>query len=422
MQDTYLPGSVRRFVGILTSRTEGLPPFENQGFYRRLIQAGQPLGLSVFVFTPQDLPEGGDGVTGYSYNAAGQRWERMDYPLPGVVYDRCFSLTRGASALYRAALRKLQAAPGVRLLGTPLPGKWAVHRLLERDGRFTALLPRTEPLSLKTLAAGLREHGEVLLKPEAGSQGRGVLHVRRTPPGTRGAAAFSVRGRDAGGRAVSRGFADAAALGQWLRGFIRGRRYLLQQYLQLQTEAGAAFDVRALVQKDGSGRWQLTGTAVRQAPAGSVTSNLHGGGTAAVAQTFLAAAFGAERGAALHRGLCRIAGELAEAVEAGHGRLAELGIDFGVDRDGRLWVLEVNSKPGRSVFSRLHDTGAAAAAVRRPLQYAACLLETAADRRPDLSLLSRGTGARPAPRNAAPTSSPWMADGILGPGDPAERH
>ncbi|MCG7217871.1 YheC/YheD family protein [Paenibacillus mucilaginosus] len=385
-QVTPSPGDGRRSVGILTARTEGLPPFDNRGFYRRLIRAGRPLGLSVFVFTPHDLPEGDDVITGYRYNEAARRWERTDCPLPALVYDRCFSLSREASVLYRAALRRLQAEPGVRLLGSPLPGKWDVHRHLERDGRFTALLPRTEPLTLRALAAWLQEHDEVLLKPQAGSQGRGVLHVRRgalragaqpTRRGEAAEAAYSVRGRDARGREVSRGFADAAALGQWLRGFVRGRRYLLQQYLQLQTEAGAAFDVRALVQKDGSGRWQLTGTAVRQAPAGSVTANLHGGGTAAPAEAFLAGRFGAQRGAALHRELCRLAAELPEALEAGYGRFAELGIDFGVDRDGRLWLLEVNSKPGRSVFTLLGDARAAEAALLRPLQYAASLLPAA---------------------------------------------
>ncbi|WP_426452047.1 YheC/YheD family protein [Paenibacillus sp. S-38] len=380
------PGDGRRSVGILTARTSGLPPFDNRGFYRRLIRAGRSLGLSVFVFTPHDLPEGDDVIAGYRYNEAARRWERTDCPLPAVVYDRCFSLTAEASALYRAALRRLQAEPGVRLLGSPLPGKWDVHRHLAQDGRFTALLPRTEPLTLRALTAWLQERGEVLLKPQAGSQGRGVLHVRRgalragaQPSRTAEGAktAFTVRGRDARGSAVSRGFADAATLGQWLRGFVRGRRYLLQQYLQLQTEAGAAFDVRALVQKDGSGRWQLTGTAVRQAPAGSVTANLHGGGTAAPAEAFLAGRFGTQRGSALHRELCRLAAELPEAVEAGYGRLAELGIDFGVDRDGRLWLLEVNSKPGRSVFSLLGDAKAAKAALLRPLQYAASLLHAA---------------------------------------------
>ncbi|WP_277714094.1 YheC/YheD family protein [Paenibacillus mucilaginosus] len=74
---------------------------------------------------------------------------------------------------------------------------------------------------------------------------------------------------------------------------------------------------------------------------------------------------------------CRLAAELPEALEAGYGRFAELGIDFGVDRDGRLWLLEVNSKPGRSVFTLLGDARAAEAALLRPLQYAASLLPAA---------------------------------------------
>ena len=33
------------------------------------------------------------------------------------------------------------------------------------------------------------------------------------------------------------------------------------------------------------------------------------------------------------------------------GMLAEIGYDFGIDKDGKIWLFEANSKPGRSIFS-----------------------------------------------------------------------
>ena len=38
-----------------------------------------------------------------------------------------------------------------------------------------------------------------------------------------------------------------------------------------------------------------------------------------------------------------LSAQLPSLLEEGFGRLGELGIDFGVDTKGRVWILEVNS-------------------------------------------------------------------------------
>ncbi|MCZ8513440.1 YheC/YheD family protein [Paenibacillus filicis] len=379
------PGS--RAVGIMTTQTDDHPPFANRGFYRRLCLSGQRAGLTVFVFTPPAIDWTRLQVSGYTFDPSGEEWILRTFPLPAVVYDRCFFTTRRQYADYRHALKRLKEHGSVRLLSHGLRGKLEVQRLLERDSRFAALLPHTEALrSMRTLALWLEHRREAVLKPQGGSQGRGVLLVQRgagpggasaPAPGTVNAAgaAFTVRGRDARNRRVERAFADAGALLRWLRRFVAQRPYLLQQYLLLQSREGDAYDVRALVQKDGAGRWQLTGMAVRRGQGGSLTSNVHGGGTAEPAADFLAREFGQAKAAELLRELMRLSELLPEALESNHGRLAELGIDFGVDTGGNIWILEVNSKPGRSIFTYLRDVKAQRASVDNPVRYAGYLLQ-----------------------------------------------
>jgi hypothetical protein len=91
-------------------------------------------------------------------------------------------------------------------------------------------------------------------------------------------------------------------------------------------------------------------------------------------QPFLAREFGEARAQELCAELTALSKSLPPLLERHHGRLAELGLDFGVDRGGRVWLLEANSKPGRSVFARLHDHQAREAAHLNPLRYAAFLL------------------------------------------------
>ncbi|MDT2286965.1 hypothetical protein P7H17_14280 [Paenibacillus larvae] len=53
--------------------------------------------------------------------------------------------------------------------------------------------------------------------------------------------------------------------------------------------------------------------------------------------------------------------------------MAELGIDFGISPDSRIWLLEINSKPGRSAFRQLGNPKIFRKAVANPVRYAACL-------------------------------------------------
>lgn len=387
-----------RSVGIMTTHTDEDPPFRNRRFYRSLCIAGRRSGLMVFVFTPLGIDWSRKQVTGYAYDPDHKQWMCRTFPLPSVVYDRCFFTERHQYAAYRAAMRRLDEHPSVRLLGCGLKDKWTVQQLLEQDERFGIYLPRTERLrGMRTVADWLRECREVILKPQSGSQGRGVLLVRSRPLSAAGTVntaepAFTVRGRDKRNRAFERDFADKAALLEWLRRFVARRSYLLQQYLPLQTQDGEAYDVRVLAQKNDTGRWQLTGMAVRRGRDGSLTSNLHGGGTAEPAAPFLAREFGREAAEELLRKLTRLSEELPIALESYHGRLVELGIDYGVDRDGNLWILEVNSKPGRSIFTYLQDDQAKCAALANPLHYAWYILRQQDERKRGKNF--GGTGRR----------------------------
>ncbi|MCS7463631.1 YheC/YheD family protein [Paenibacillus doosanensis] len=392
----------------------------NRDFYRKICLIGQQAGLNVFVFTPQGVSETDNVVKGYGFDAEARRWIGRNYARPDLVYDRCFFTSRRQAAEYREAVRRLRKPPAALFLGYGLRGKWDVQHMLERDGRFVSHLPQTEPMrSVRSAAEWLKRHGELVLKPQAGSQGRGVLHVRRgaaaarpgvgpvAPEGTANAEpAFAVRGRDARNRPVACSFDSAAALLRWLRRFTAQRDYLLQRYLPLHNQNGEAYDVRSLVQKDGTGRWQVTGIAVRKGQGGSLTSNLHGGGSAEPALPFLTAQFGAETAARIAAELERLSRLLPAALEQSHGRLAELGIDFGVDTGGHIWILEVNSKPGRSIFTYLHDDRARFNALANPIKYARYLLRNTRAGTPNLSL-------RPAPAAAKSHHGPPDHEALL---------
>lgn len=88
---------------------------------------------------------------------------------------------------------------------------------------------------------------------------------------------------------------------------------------------------------------------------------------------FLLAEYGAA-GRDLYQELISAAALLPPLLEESCGRLGELGLDFGIDAGGRLYLLEANSKPGRTVFRLTGDRRAARLAAENPLRYARHLL------------------------------------------------
>jgi glutathione synthase/RimK-type ligase-like ATP-grasp enzyme len=359
------------YVGIMVCETNGALPFPEKQYFRKLCLIGEQAGLRVFVFSPLRMDWEAQQVRGYTYSRTERGWRENIFPLPHLIYDRCFYNGIPDSYIYRESIHRLLKNRNVAFLGRSLGGKWHVQQTLLQETAFHPHLPDTELYrGAKMLRRRLDAKGEVFLKPLGGSQGRGVLHIVDSGDGQ-----YFAKGRDVRNRPILKRFYQSFALYHWIKPFIGNRPYLAQDYLDLTTQKGEVYDIRSLVQKNRQGQWQLVGIAVRLGSPGSVTSNLHGGGRAAEANSFLSSQFGDRKAAEILSCINKLSHQIPPVLEQSHGRLVELGIDFGVDRDGRVWILEVNSKPGRSVFTQLNDTFARRSAVKNPIDYASYLLE-----------------------------------------------
>ncbi|UQZ35909.1 hypothetical protein C2I18_21640 [Paenibacillus sp. PK3_47] len=354
--------------GIMTSRRLSNPPIAEPEFCSQLCRAAPQYDLEVLVFNPEGVAADGQSVRGYIW--INGQWEYKQAAAPDILYNRCLYATPGdrrkAAAALNALYRTLPWSRG-------LPGKWQVYEILRRSLKAARWLPETRLYTgtgdLGTMLAE-REYG-IFLKPHTGSHGKRTLHAVRLN-GKQGGG-LSLRGRDGENKPFRHAFSRVADGLDWIHEFIGQRRYIIQPYLQLTGNGGQPFDVRVLVQKNGRGAWSLTGMAVRMGHRGSLTSNLHGGGTAVPALPFLLAEYGNTANDLIEE-LEEAAALLPPLLEEACGRLGELGLDFGIDAGGRIYLLEANSKPGRTVFRLTGDRRAAKLAAENPLRYARHLL------------------------------------------------
>lgn len=235
---------------------------------------------------------------------------------------------------------------GTELFGGPLPDKTTVHELLVRTGEADDLLPYRRPL---TSIRDLEEwpFPAAVVKPRAGSRGRGVRLVTLSPP-------YLLWGQDAHGLSFRTAYRKREDLFAALVPDLGGT--FLEEPLPLLTPDGRPYDVRVFLLREAAcaDRPYLLALAVvvRLGLRGRFTANLHTGGTPLSLREFARRypdLGTAERKERLRKAAVRVGALVFRLFP----RAWEVGLDFGFRVTGEPILLEVNGTPGRTSLRAL---------------------------------------------------------------------
>lgn len=350
------------FIGILALATRSRSErFMSQTpYFAALIRMGRRLSLPTFVFTPGGIDWQRRRVYAWSVRRGG--WYRLHVPLPDVVYDRVQTRRLDLLPSTVEAKRRLKEETDAKIFNTGFLDKWETHRALE-SAETQQFLPETRLLSHRQdLHQFTKRYRTVYVKPAGGSLGQGIYVLQR-----RRQRRFHVIHYGTQRVRRFRNLRSVSPIWNRLRRLKERRRYVVQQGLQFARYRGCRFDLRLLAQKGLDNKWQITAMYARVAPPGSLRANLDAGGRAVRSSRVLRRIFGRSSTRVSQR-IVQAGLAVAGAMEArSAGPLGELGIDIGVDRAGRPWIIEANSKPLRQMEGpprRLART------LRRPLRYA----------------------------------------------------
>lgn len=305
---------------------------------RHLMIHANRLGHLALVVSPEGVVPGRNWVEGYVLS--GKRWALVRYPIPDVVYDRIQARSWERRPKAQRAKQYFLSLPDVKCFNEGFFDKWALYQKMISHEALAEYLPLTRqllgPASLKSF---LDEHHSTFLKPTEGSQGKGIVRVRKV----KGVYEWRRGGRTHRTTRFETLYRGVARIQ-------RRKRYIMQPDLKLATLRGAPFDIRIVMQKDGTGQWKRTKIYARVAAKGHLTSNLSRGGTSFYLSSVLKSRFGRARRrlrAKIDQAAKQIVHALDEVVDS---PLGELGLDLGIDRRGRIWLIEVNAKPFRKVI------------------------------------------------------------------------
>ncbi|GGD75121.1 YheC/YheD family protein [Paenibacillus nasutitermitis] len=218
--------------------------------------------------------------------------------------------------------------------GRQLASKWAKTAALLSHKQIAPHIPPTRMFSSVNLRNMLRTHGMVVIKPVVGAGGNGVIKVT-----------LASGGYTHTYYSQKRSFQSFDGLFHSLNNLRKGRRYLIQKGIRLATINGRPIDYRVKYVKQPNGHWTITAMVGRLARPGLFVTNLCRGGTQ------LRGSEGIRLSVSSHavknkkqemRKLTRLSTEILERHFPGIG---QLGFDYGIDQNGKMWIFEVNTRP-----------------------------------------------------------------------------
>ncbi len=358
-------------IGILINtlpNKESFNPNSPQAELIYLSNIARAMPAQVYIFTPSSIDWENNTTRGYVYKHTSLNsgvWQSSIYPLPDVVYDRISTRSSEARSITKMTKKKLMSLPYLEYFNPSFLNKWRVYQLLSSNDYLLGYMPETRILNQENLSTMLAKYPQLYIKPSNGSLGKGIIKADSNGNGKSFYTIF--------GSVTQHGKADSPL--DFLKRTHSKRKkkpYIVQQGIELAKYKDSAFDIRIIYQKNEAGQWVISKKFVRVAPHGSSISNLSSGGRVERSRTVLANVFNKNK--SLIDAKNKEMKNLCEAVattleESSQKTFGELGLDIGIDKHGRLWLIEVNSKPRKTTESEI-SKNIVYNTFKRPLEYA----------------------------------------------------
>jgi hypothetical protein len=327
-------------VGVLTTANKkGLPGGEKARLFKEMVEYGNNRNIFIYFFFARGVDWRRRRIKGFVWT--GRHWRRGVFPFPNIIYNRIRFRNIESQSHIRQLLRKFERDPSIYLFNSRFLNKWEVYKALRTNKSTAKWLPETFRFNRKSLTIMVTKYPAVFLKYNYGSLGKGIIKVKRL---SNNRFAYAVAKK---GGVNWKKCSSPNSLYRQLQ-YLSGTAYLVQRGIDLARYKGQIFDLRTQFQKNGVGEWVLTGVAVRVAGKNRFVTHIPNGGHAASYNNVMNAVFGYNSltRRQVDEQLEQIRSVIPEVLEKKlRLSLAVLSLDIGVDKNGRLWIIEINSKP-----------------------------------------------------------------------------
>ena len=294
-------------------------------FARLLSKAAKYYGIDLIYCHPTEINMEEEIIHGKILKH--NKWVKKDISIPPFIdlSSYCYK--------YKEEMKFLKERSILSSYGK-FGSKEKVYKMLGDDGEFKHLLiPSQTAQHFEAFYSFLNEHKEIIAKPRNGQKGEGIFLISMKDDSY----ILSYENQE---RNIS-----LTELKDFFENQINPKIYLFQKYIESKSEAGDPFDCRIRLEKNGNGEWSVPIYLVRIGTNQKVVSNVAQGGSVSTLTPFLKANYG-ENWKAIRDSIKRIGKTLPYKIEKLSKQATSMGIDIGIDKQGELFLFEVNSAPG----------------------------------------------------------------------------
>lgn len=320
---------------------------QENDYYNGICKEATKMGIKVCKFAPSSIDPISEMVNGYIYEQEEHVWKKATFVIPPYIYDRCFYTSQQKYKENQPIVQWLKKRSDLTFLGYGLPNKWEIYKVLRQNKALAPYLPYTCDINTPaTIVTELERFDDLILKPKMGSRGKGIIGVFSTKKGIE----IKAQRHKKPFHLI---FSNKDEFISWLEKTIHLNTYLIQPFLSIQDHEIRPYDLRTLLQKNESGKWIIVGKGIRRGSSNQIVSNIYAGAQVESLTNVMKDWTTKERTIFLDD-YQTILSNLPKTLENEFGPLFELGIDIGIGKDKRIWILDTNSKPGRKSITSLY--------------------------------------------------------------------
>lgn len=212
------------------------------------------------------------------------------------------------------------------------------------DPILSQYVPELHWFSKEHLKRMLFKYGTVYVKPDEGSLGLGVRRLKLKSDSVCKLANVE----------SSREMSPSQAIKTLRKALDSKENYLVQQGIDLSTYKGRPFHVRIVMQKP-MDRWQVSLTsAILGKKKNAITTNVASGGSELPLEEMMYKKDQNWGPMTTYRELLDLSHQIVSAIGAKLPILVA-GLDMGIDKNGRVWFIEANTRPDVEGYRELND-------------------------------------------------------------------
>lgn len=331
--------------------------------YSIYADAAEEAGALIYVFSLKNLDLKGKYINGYMPERDENNkwaWHKHCFPMPDAICNRMAAAA--SSPAYKKIKLIAEIVPDIKIINKITKiSKWEIAKILQRDSSAKEYIPETHLLRGPLDIAGMLEkYPEIYLKPVRRSLGLGIIKMEKNADGSYWAYYFNGDNKRING--------DVNAILAELKEIMGKRRYIVQQGIQVAPYEKCPCDFRVTMQKGRTGEWLFVRCVARVAAPGNIVSNVAAGGRGVAAEIILNENF---RGRVnqIRENIRKAGTVIAEALDRRIDDLGDLGLDIGIDINGRIYLFEVNFRAMRPVHVNPRDAKAWLLMYHTPVYY-----------------------------------------------------